>query len=122
MRTQRLGGAFTALDPAKIKEAAEYAAVPGAGANGNEVMTAKTDARGMRRRADKLRFISWANLLVCVGVGLFSDLGEAVLRWTVVLAWSVLLLVVCHARAAQLDRQGPVRRRERREGQERKGV
>ena len=66
----------------------------------------------MRRRADKLRFISWANLLVCVGVGLFSDIGDTATRWTVAMAWSVLLLIVCHVRAAQMDRQGPIKRRQ----------
>jgi hypothetical protein len=74
-------------------------------------MTAKTDPRAMRRRADKLRFISWANLLVCVAVGIFSDFGDTVTRWTAAMAWSVLLLVVCHARAAQMNKEGPIQRR-----------
>ena len=69
------------------------------------------DQQGLRRRADKLRFISWANLLVCVAIGVFSDFGDAVYRWTAAMAWSVLLLIVCHARAAQMDKQGPVQRR-----------
>ena len=72
---------------------------------------AGTDPGGLRRRADKLRFISWANLLVCVGVGVFGDFGDTVTRWTAAMAWSVLLLIVCHVRAAQMDRDGPVRRR-----------
>ena len=71
----------------------------------------KSDARGMRRRADKLRFISWANLLVCVGVGLFSDIGDPTTRWSIAMGWSVLLLIVCHVRAAQMDREGPIKRR-----------
>jgi hypothetical protein len=69
------------------------------------------DQRGMRRRADKLRFIGWANLLVCMGVGAFGDFGETALRWSAVALWSVLLLTVCYARAAQMDRNGPVKRR-----------
>ena len=69
--------------------------------------------RGMRRRADKLRFIGWANLLVCVAVGLFADFGDAAARWSVAAVWSLLLLAVCYARARQMDREGPVQRRER---------
>jgi hypothetical protein len=76
-------------------------------------MTAEGDLRGLRRRADKLRFIAWANLVVCLGVGLFLDFGDAALRWSAAMLWSALLLVVCHARAAQMDRAGPVKRRER---------
>jgi hypothetical protein len=69
------------------------------------------DQRCMRRRADKLKFIGWANLLVCMGVGVFADFGSAALRWSAAAAWSALLLVVCYARAAQMDREGPVKRR-----------
>ncbi len=71
------------------------------------------DARGFRRRADKLRFISWANLLGCVATGLFLDLGNSATRWSAVMAWAVLLLVVCSLRAAQMDRAGPKQRRQR---------
>jgi hypothetical protein len=74
-------------------------------------MTAEPDQRGLRRRADKLRFVSWANLLVCVAVGLFSDIGDSASRWSIVAGWSLLLLAVCHVRAAQMDKHGPVRRR-----------
>jgi hypothetical protein len=68
------------------------------------------DRRGMRRRADKLRFIGWANLMVCVVVGLFLDFGDAAMRWTIAMGWSLLLLLVCHVRAAQMDKDGPVQR------------
>ena len=74
-------------------------------------MSDKPDPRGIRRRADKLRFISYANLAICLAVGAFSDIGDTVSRWTVALVWSMLLLVVCHVRAAQMDRDGPVKRR-----------
>ena len=74
-------------------------------------MAEEVDQRGMRRRADKLRFISWANLLVCVAIGVFADFGDTVSRWTAAMAWSVLLLIVCHVRAAQMDKEGPVQRR-----------
>ena len=74
-------------------------------------MAEPIDQRGLRRRADKLRFISWANLLVCVLVGVFGDFGDTASRWTAAMAWSVLLLVVCHARAAQMDKDGPVKRK-----------
>ena len=67
---------------------------------------------GMRRRSDKLRFIGWTNLLVCVAVGLFADFGDAAVRWSAAAVWSLLLLGVCYARARQMDREGPVRRRE----------
>ena len=69
------------------------------------------DKRGMRRRADKLRFIAWTNLLVCMGAGVFLDFGDAALRWSAAAIWSVLLLVVCYRRAAQMDGEGPVQRR-----------
>jgi hypothetical protein len=78
-------------------------------------MSEQTDQRGMRRRADKLRFISVANLLLCVAVGIFSEIGEAAVRWTALVAWSVLLLVVCNVRATQMDKQGPIRRRQKQE-------
>ena len=68
--------------------------------------------RGIRRRSDKLRFIGWANLLVCVAVGLFSDFGDAAVRWSAAAVWSLLLLAVCYQRARQMDRDGPVKRRE----------
>lgn len=74
-------------------------------------MAAQPDPRGLRRRADKLRFIGWANLLVCVAVGLLLDFGDAALRWSAAAAWSLLLLVVCYARAAQMDKEGPKQRR-----------
>ena len=69
------------------------------------------EQRGMRRRADKLRFLAWANLLVCMAVGVFADFGDAALRWSAAAVWSVLFLVVCYARAAQMDKAGPVPRR-----------
>ena len=71
--------------------------------------------RGMRRRAEKLRFIGWMNLLVCVAVGLFADFGDAAVRWTAAAVWSLALLGICYARARQMDREGPVRRREPRQ-------
>jgi hypothetical protein len=74
----------------------------------------QTERRGMRRRADKLRFIAWANLLVCVGVGMFLDFGDAAVRWLAAMAWSLFLFVVCHARAARMDRDGPTPRQQRR--------
>ena len=74
-------------------------------------MAEEAEKRGLRRRADKLRFIGWANLLICVGVGLFSDFGDAAWRWTAAMTWSVLLLAVCYTRAGQMDKQGPVERR-----------
>jgi hypothetical protein len=80
--------------------------------NSDSQSSIKTDARGMRRRADKLRLISWANLLVCVGVGLFSDIGDTAMRWSIAMGWSVLLLIVCHVRAAQMDREGPIKRKQ----------
>ena len=72
---------------------------------------AEHEQRGMRRRADKLRFVAWANLLVCMMVGALLDFGDAALRWSAAAAWSVLFLVVCYARAAQMDKAGPVQRR-----------
>ena len=72
------------------------------------------DTRGFRRRADKLRFIAWANLLGCVAVGLFLDLGTAASRLSAVMVWGVLLLVVCSVRAAQMDSDGPKQRRQTR--------
>ena len=78
-------------------------------------MSEKIDQRGLRRRADKLRFISLANLLLCMIVGIFSDIGEAAWRWTALVGWSVLLLVVCNVRATQMDRQGPRPRRPKQE-------
>ena len=72
---------------------------------------AEQERRGMRRHADKLRFIAWANLLVCLLAGVFLDFGDAALRWSAAAVWSVLFLVVCYARATQMDRAGPVRRR-----------
>ena len=68
------------------------------------------EQRGMRRRSDKLRFLGWANLLVCMAVGAFLDFGDAALRWSAAAIWSVLLLATCYARAAQMDREGPVKR------------
>ena len=79
-------------------------------------MAKSTDQRGLRRRADKLRFISLANLLLCMIVGIFSDIGETAWRWTALVAWSVLLLAVCNVRATQMDRQGPIPRRPKQEG------
>ena len=76
-------------------------------------MSAESEKRGIRRRSDKLRFIGWMNLLVCVAVGLFSDFGDAAVRWSAAAVWSLLLLAVCYARAHQMDRAGPVKRRER---------
>ena len=76
-------------------------------------MTEQTDQRGMRRRADKLRFIALGNLLLCMAVGIFSDIGEAAWRWAAVLSWSALLLVVCNVRATQLDQRGPTRRQQK---------
>jgi hypothetical protein len=70
------------------------------------------EQRGLRRRADKLRFIAWANLLACVAAGLIVDFGDAALRWTAAAVWSLLFLAVCYARARQMDRDGPVQRRE----------
>jgi hypothetical protein len=75
-------------------------------------MAEQAEKRGLRRRADKLRFIAWANLLVCIGVGLFSDFGEAIWRWTAALTWSLALLAVCYARAGHMDKEGPVHRRQ----------
>ena len=72
---------------------------------------AEREQKGIRRRADKLRFVAWANLLVCMAVGVFADFGDAALRWSAAAAWSVLFLVVCYARAAQMDKAGPVLRR-----------
>lgn len=69
------------------------------------------DPGGLRRRADKLRFVGWANLLVSVTVGLFLDLGDTATRWTVAVVWSLVFLAVCYLRAAQMDRNGPTRRR-----------
>ena len=74
-------------------------------------MSEPEQQRGMRRRADKLRFIAWANLLLCMGVGVFADFGDAALKWSAAAIWSVLLLAVCYARAAQMDREGPVQRK-----------
>lgn len=74
-------------------------------------MAEREQQRGMRRRADKLRFVAWVNLLMCMIVGAFLDFGDAALRWSAVAAWSVLFLVMCYARAAQLDKAGPVQRR-----------
>lgn len=73
-------------------------------------MQPKADQPGMRRRADKLRFIGLANLLLCIAVGIFSEIGETATRWTALVAWSVLLLVVCNVRATQMDHRGPTRR------------
>ena len=78
-------------------------------------MPETTEPRGLRRRADKLRFISLANLMLCMMVGIFSDIGEAAWRWTALVAWSVLLLVACNVRATQMDRQGPIPRRPKQE-------
>ena len=75
-----------------------------------ELMAAEPAPRGLRRRADKLRFIAWANMVVCLAVGVFLDYGDTVTRWSAAAAWSVLLLVVCYARAAQMDGDGPVKR------------
>jgi hypothetical protein len=75
-----------------------------------DLMAAEPAPRGLRRRADKLRFIAWANMVVCLAVGVFLDYGDTVTRWSAAAAWSVLLLVVCYARAAQMDRDGPVKR------------
>lgn len=75
------------------------------------VMTEREQQRGMRRRADKLRFVAWVNLLMCMIVGAFLDFGDAALRWSAAAAWSVLFLVMCYARAAQMDKAGPVQRR-----------
>jgi hypothetical protein len=50
-------------------------------------------------------------MALCVVVGVFLDFGDAVVRWAAAMAWSLLLLVVCYARAAQMDREGPVQRR-----------
>ena len=69
----------------------------------------------LNRRADKLRFISWANLLVCVGVGLFSDIGDTATRWSIAMGWSVrhtvmvlygvtALLSILALATAQVDR------------------
>jgi hypothetical protein len=69
------------------------------------------ERKGMRRRADKLRFVAWANLLMCLIVGVFLDFGDAALRWSAAAAWAVLFLIACYARATQMDREGPVRRR-----------
>ena len=74
-------------------------------------MAEREQQRGMRRRADKLRFVAWANLLMCMIVGTFLDFGDAALRWSAAAAWAVLFLIVCYARAAQMDRAGPVQRR-----------
>ena len=76
-------------------------------------MNVESEKRGMRRRSDRLRFIGWTNLLVCVAVGLFSDFGDAAVRWSAAAVWSLLLLALCYARAGQMDREGPVKRRER---------
>lgn len=78
-------------------------------------MTEETEQRGLRRRADKLRFIGLANLFLCMVVGIFSDIGETAWRWTAVVGWSVLLLVACNVRANQMDKQGPVTRQQKRE-------
>ena len=74
-------------------------------------MAANRDPGGVRRRSDKLRFISWANLLICVAAGLFLEIGDPVSRWSAVVAWALLFLVVCHLRARQMDKAGPVQRR-----------
>jgi hypothetical protein len=74
-------------------------------------MSGEADQRGLRRRADKLRFISIANLLLCMIVGIFSEIGETAWRWTALVTWSVLLLVVCNVCATQMDKRGPIRRR-----------
>jgi hypothetical protein len=74
-------------------------------------MAEQPDPRGIRRRADKLRFIGWANLLVCVGVGLFLEVGDPASRWSAAMTWSLLLLLICYVRAGQMDKQGPVQRR-----------
>jgi hypothetical protein len=66
----------------------------------------------MRRRADKLRFIAWANLVVCVAVGLYLDFGDAAWKWSAAAVWSLLLFGVCHLRARQMDESGPIRRRQ----------
>ena len=81
-------------------------------------MTEREQQRGMRRRADKLRFVAWVNLLTCLIVGAFLDFGDAALRWSAAAAWSVLFLVICYARAAQMDRAGPVQRRVERTSRE----
>jgi hypothetical protein len=76
-----------------------------------ELMAAEPTPRGLRRRSDKLRFIGWANMFVCLAVGVFLDFGDTVTRWSAAAAWSALLLVVCYARAAQMDKEGPIKRR-----------
>lgn len=70
------------------------------------------EKRGLRRRADKLRAIGWINLLVCVAAGLFLDFGDRAWHWTAAATWALLFLAACYARAGQLDRDGPVRRRQ----------
>ncbi|MGZ9037510.1 MAG: hypothetical protein ACXW2I_13135 [Burkholderiales bacterium] len=44
-------------------------------------------------------------------VGLFLDFGDTALRWSAAMIWSLLLFVVCHVRAAQMDKEGPIQRR-----------
>lgn len=75
-------------------------------------MAEQPERRGMRRRSDKLRFIAWANLLLSVLIGLSVDFGDAGLRWAAVALWALLLFAVCHMRAAQMDKEGPVERRQ----------
>ena len=75
-------------------------------------MAAQSEQRGLRRRADKLRFIAWANLVLCVVVGLYLDFGDAALKWSAAALWSLLLFGVCHMRARQMDETGPIRRRQ----------
>jgi hypothetical protein len=50
-------------------------------------------------------------MFVCLAVGVYLDYGDTVTRWSAAAAWSVLLLVVCYARAAQMDKEGPRKRR-----------
>ena len=70
----------------------------------------QSEQRGMRRRADKLRFIAWANLLACVVAGLLVDFGDAALRWTAAAVWSLAFMAICYTRARQMDREWPVQR------------
>lgn len=76
-------------------------------------MAEQGDPGGLRRRADKLRFIGWANLLVSVAAGLFLDFGDTATRWTAAVVWALLFLGACYVRAAHMDKSGPVQRRAR---------
>jgi hypothetical protein len=75
-------------------------------------VTAPQEPRGLRRRADKLRFVAWANLFMCVAVGLYLDFGDAALKWSAAALWSLLLFGVCHLLAGRMDQSGPVKRRQ----------